>query len=453
MMVTVAAVARWPRPQPATAAGGVAAVSAAGGYTCALTSAGGVKCWGTNDPGQLGDGQACGTLSCPAPVDVSGLTSGVAAVSAGTNHTCALTSTGGVECWGLNDTGQLGDGTTTSRTTAVDVSGLTSGVAAVSAGYSHTCALTTAGGLKCWGGNTAGELGDGTTTDRTTPVDVSGLTSGVAAVSAGAIHTCALTTAGGLKCWGGDGTTTPVDVSGLTSGVAAVSAGYFHTCALTSAGGLKCWGYNVHGQLGDGTTTNRTTPVDVSGLTSGVAAVRGGLNHTCALTTAGGLKCWGDNSTAQLGDGTATERHTPVDVSGLTGGVAAVTTGFDNTCGITSAAGLKCWGFNDSGQLGDGTTTLRITPVDVVGLGPKSTPTVTPPPTTAPTPTPAGLVGDANKDGHVNPIDAAVILQYSAGLISSINPNADANHNGQINAVDAAVILQYSAGIIHNLPP
>ncbi|MGA9350442.1 MAG: hypothetical protein WBW48_16795, partial [Anaerolineae bacterium] len=189
---------------------------------------------------------------------------------------------------------------------------------AIAAGYRHTCALT-AGGVKCWGYNGYGQLGDGTWTWRNTPVDVSGLTSGVTTIAAGSYHTCALTAGGGAKCWGhnnngqlGDGTTTnrntPVDVSGLTSGVDAIAAGSYHTCALT-AGGVKCWGLNDYGQLGDGTTTNRNTPVDVSGLTSGVAAIAAGYYHTCALT-AGGVKCWGRNNNGQLGDGTTTDRNT-----------------------------------------------------------------------------------------------------------------------------------------------
>jgi alpha-tubulin suppressor-like RCC1 family protein len=400
--------------RPATASG-VAAVSAGLGHTCALTSAGGVKCWGDNSFGQLGDGtstgpQTCGTapdtFACStAPVDVSGLTSGVAAVSAGLYHTCALTTAGGLKCWGDNSFGELGNGTSTGpetcaaffvnfacSTTPVDVSGLSSGVSAVSAGQDNTCALTTAGGVKCWGFNAFGQLGDGTTFPHTTPMDVSGLSSGVAAVSAGFADTCALTTAGGVKCWGynyygelGDGTTTqrntPVDVSGLTSGVAAISAGGFYTCALTTAGGVKCWGHNEFGKLGDGTTTDRTTPVDVSGLTSGGVAVSAGAgaHHTCALTKAGGLKCWGANADGELGDGTTTDRITPVDVSGLTSGVAAVSGG-GSTCALTTTGGVKCWG---AGPLGDGTTTNRITPVDVSGLGPKPTP----PPTATNTPT------------------------------------------------------------------
>jgi alpha-tubulin suppressor-like RCC1 family protein/N-acetylmuramoyl-L-alanine amidase len=345
---------------------GVAAVAAGGRHTCALTTAGGLKCWGYNSYGQLGDGTTTGHST---PADVTGLTSGVAAVAAGGWHTCALTTAGGLKCWGDDSWDQLGDGTNSDRWTPADVAGLTSGVAAVAAGWEHACALTTTGGLKCWGDNQHGQLGDGTTSSRSTPVDVSGLTSGVAAVAAGGEHTCALTTAGGLKCWGyNNGGSTPVDVSGLTSGVAAVAAGGEHTCALTTAGGLKCWGYNSYGQLGDGTTTGRSTPADVTGLTSGVTAVAAGGRHTCALTTAGGLKCWGFNGERQLGDGTTTDRWTPVNVTGLTSGVAAVAAGAAHTCALTTTGGLKCWGSNGEGQLGDGTTTSHGAPVDVTGL-------------------------------------------------------------------------------------
>ncbi len=160
-----------------------------------------------------------------------------------------------------------------------------SGVSAIAAGTWHTCALTSSGGVKCWGRNIQGQLGDGTTTDSPTPVDVSELSSGVSAITAGGAHTCALTSSGGVKCWGNGYGLTSAEVNGLSSGVSAIVAGGSHTCALTSGGGVKCWGDNQIGELGDGTTTNSPTPVEVSGLSSGVSAIEAGGSHTCALTS------------------------------------------------------------------------------------------------------------------------------------------------------------------------
>jgi len=160
--------------------------------------------------------------------------------------------------------------------------------------------------VKCWGDNFYGQLGNGTTANSSTPVDVTGLTSGVAAVSAGGSQACALTTGGGVKCWGSGYGSTPVDVTGVTSGVAAVSAGADHACALTTGGGVKCWGFGPYGQLGNGTTGSSSAAVDVTGLTSGAATVSTKLDHTCASTTGGGVKCWGRNNDGQLGVGTTT---------------------------------------------------------------------------------------------------------------------------------------------------
>lgn len=361
---------------PAAAATGRTAITAGVGHTCALNAAGGVECWGDNQLGQIGDGTL---LNRWTPVGVTGLSSGVKAISAGGDHTCALTTAGGVRCWGSNESGQLGDGTTTDRPTPVNVVGLGSGVAAISAGIDHTCALTTNGAVKCWGANRSGQLGDGTTDDQPVPVDVTGLGSSVSAVSAGGSHTCALTAGRAMKCWGanyagqlGDGTTTdrpaPVTVSGLGSGVAMISAGGSDaTCALTTAGAAKCWGYNYTGAVGDGTTVNRLVPTNVKGLGNGVATISTGLYRACAITTAGALKCWGSNFSSQLGDGTTTNRLTPVNVTGLTSGVTSVTAGGrGHTCALAARGTPKCWGEGYLGQLGDDTLQNRSTPVNVV---------------------------------------------------------------------------------------
>lgn len=354
-------------------------VQVSGGYahTCVLTAAGAVKCWGLNGNGQLGDGT---TVNRSTPVTVSGLASGVARVESGHVSTCALTTAGAVKCWGMNTSGQLGDGTLVSKSTPVAVLGLSSGVASVSMAQVHSCALTTAGGVKCWGANTNGQLGDATKVTKSTPVSVSGLTSGVARLGAGMTHSCAVLTTGGLMCWGdnyygqiGDGTvgtdrTTPVNVSGLSTGVATVSGGDRNTCALLTSGGVKCWGDGYYSGLGDGTTSTvkKSTPVDVTGLASGVVQLTSGSFNSCALTSAGAVKCWGRNQYGQLGDGTQAQRATPVNVSGLTSGVASVngSLGF-TTCAVTTGGAVKCWGYNSYGQLGDGTTNNSYIPVTV----------------------------------------------------------------------------------------
>jgi len=221
---------------------------------------------------------------------------------------------------------------------AVPASVLGQPVQQLAAGLEHTCALTAAGAVQCWGWNASGQLGDGSTTNKSTPQPVTGLASGVASISSGANHACALTTAGAVQCWGnngygqvGNGSTTnqstPQPVTGLSSGVAAIAAGQFHTCALTTAGAVQCWGANNSGQLGDGSTTNKSTPQPVTGLASGVAFIAAGAAHTCALTLAGAVQCWGSNSSGQLGDGSTTNKSTPQPVTGLASGVAAIAAG------------------------------------------------------------------------------------------------------------------------------
>jgi alpha-tubulin suppressor-like RCC1 family protein len=354
---------------------GVTAVAAGGNFTCALTAAGGVKCWGDNGDGELGNGTTDDALT---PMPVSGLESGVVAIRSGAYHTCALTAGGGVLCWGDNRDGQIGDDTISNALTPMAVSGLSSGVTALAAGEYHTCALTTSDRVFCWGRNTEGQLGDGTTNNARTPVAVHGLGSNsVSAMDGGGYHTCAATAAGLVLCWGrndegqlGDGTTIrasiPVTVNGLSSGLAAVAAGYMHTCGMTPAGAVVCWGNNVHGQLGDGTTVRTSTPVTVSGLSSLAVALAAGGDHNCAATATDGLFCWGWNWLGQLGDDTTNTALTPVAVKGLNGGVSVIAGGIHHTCAV--GEGLHCWGNNALGPLGDGTTTDRHTPTLVVGL-------------------------------------------------------------------------------------
>ena len=363
-------------PVPVSGMPAVMAVATGGSHTCALDTVGALKCWGYNAYGQLGDDSLSSKVTPSAP---SGLSSGAIAISAGETHTCALTTPGTVTCWGDNDFGQLGDGSPTGRFMPTAVASLTSGVLSIKGGGRHTCALTSGGAAKCWGDNSYGQLGDGTKVVRTIPVPVSGLSSDVGAISAGGFHTCAVTASGAVKCWGynnygqlgigvGSNESAPTAVTGLATGAAAVATGSFHTCAVTSAGAVKCWGLNSSGQLGNGSTDNSFTPVAVPSLTSGVAAVSAGVAHTCALTTAGAVKCWGDNQYGELGDGSTSNRNEPTAVSSLSSGVIAVTTGNRFTCALTSTGAVKCWGVNGSGQLGDGTYTGRLTPVAVNDL-------------------------------------------------------------------------------------
>ncbi len=505
MVAATAAIFFWSGGGPATASG-IATLVAGSDHTCALTANGDALCWGANGSGQLGDGS---TTDRTTPVGVSNLTSDVTAIGAGDFHTCTITTAGAASCWGLNFNGQLGDGTTTNRSTPVDVSGLGSPLEMIAPGGFHTCAVNTNGGVLCWGANESGQLGDGTTTGRAAPAGVSTLDSGVAALAPGRSHTCALTTSGGVKCWGlndrgqlGDGTTTnsatPVDVSGLTSGVATIGAGDFHTCVVTTDGAAQCWGENETGNLGNGLKVSSSTPVDVCQTFNvnaqactqtlvGVAEIAGGLEHSCALTTTGGVLCWGDNFNGQLGNGGGDGDNTAETVVGLASGVSAVASGSLHNCVIKTDGGVQCWGRRDSGQVGDGTTSIdpRLSPVDVVGFGPKptatSTPTDTPSPTPTPTQTPTAtdtptpsptlaatatstptpsptttpsLIGDVSCDGVINSIDAALVLQFDAGLIPSLacEQGADVNGDGNINSLDAALILQLDAGLIPSLP-
>ena len=356
---------------------GISKIVAGDEHTCALSTTGGVKCWGQNYYAQLGDNTKTNRQMA---ANVTGLASGVVSIAAGGTASCAITFIGDVKCWG--NMYPVGDPIFfNGPLTPIDVPGLAIGVASIAVGDFHKCALSIAGGVKCWGVNSSGQLGDNSTTQRTSPVDVFGLSSGVQALTAGQSHTCALTTAGGVKCWGsnshgrlGDGSTTmrliPVDV-GLASTVSAIVAGKSHTCALTTSGGVKCWGSNFQGELGDNSTSMRLTPVDVVGLTTGVAAIAAGYQQTCALTTNGVMKCWGNT-----GRGSFTldpPRLIPIDVAIgsrasaiAVGGSINFGAGDTHGCAVIVTGAVKCVGSNSFGQLGDNSISFRSFPVSVV---------------------------------------------------------------------------------------
>ena len=322
---------------------GVTAVEAGDFHVCAVKQ-GAAWCWGINPSGQLGNGADGGPDSCitiqqtvpcyAKPVAVTGMSSGVTAISAGANASCAVKD-GAASCWGVNDSGQLGDGTTANRNAPVAVSGMDHGVTAISAGTHHACAIRD-GGAWCWGANDKGQLGDGSTASSAVPVAVSGLSSGVAAISAGAAHTCAIKDDGSAWCWGdnsqgqlgnrgGPNSPVPVVVSGL-DGVTVISAGWMHTCAVTkhgrgvdaaSDGAAWCWGRNNEGQLGTSNKTPSNVPVPVLSMQFAVTTISASDNwHTCALINSAPF-CWGANNRGQLGDGTFNWSQITVKVQGF----------------------------------------------------------------------------------------------------------------------------------------
>lgn len=342
-------------------------LAAGNGHTCGLSGAGRAFCWGANNGGQLGDGT---TTSRTTPVAVQGGLTFMALTAWGA-RTCGLTSAGAAYCWGNNESGNLGDGTSINRLTPVAaLGGLT--FMAMTTNEEHTCGLTPAGAAFCWGFNAYGQLGDGTTTFHPTPVAVQGGHAFVA-ITTGSSYTCALTSAEAY-CWGnnhlgelGDGTNVRRSIPGLVQGglgFMSLSAGQFHTCGLKADGAAYCWGSNDYGALGDGTTTARSSPVAVQGGYA-FAVITAGLRFSCAATGSGEGYCWGTNhETGALGDGSKTNRETPVPIQGaITFG--ALFAGLYHSCGLSNAGVAYCWGENRSGGLGDGTTTQRLTPVAV----------------------------------------------------------------------------------------
>ena len=366
--------------------GVVAQIGAGGAHTCALLENGSLYCWGQNTLAQLGDTNRVDVRSTPAVV--ANISGAIRQFALGSDFSCVMTDGNVVRCWGSGADGRLGRGTESnigSATLKRPISGLPSTVYQASQAPNFGCAATEAGAAYCWGINEYGQLGDGAKfgsgrlIDSNGPRPVEGLSARVAAVNTGGEHACAVLIDGSVWCWGrnqfgqlalagGGQQNTPVRVSGLAA-ASAVVAGDNHTCALTQAGGVRCWGNNASGQLGDGTLTTRTAPVNVSGLTSGVAAISAGSRHTCALLTNGKIKCWGNNDSRQLGDNSATSRKTPVDLAD-TDTWKAISAGREHTCGVTTAGRGRCWGSATDGRLGNGATSGTFgTPQTVTGFG------------------------------------------------------------------------------------
>lgn len=353
------------------ASGCIVQIASGGDHTCARRKDGTLWCWGSNTDGQLGDGTSVDKSS---PVQVSALCNAVAEVALGEHYTCARVNDGTVWCWGWNVAGQLGDGTTTDKIAPVQVLGLAS-TAAIEVGVHHSCAIKTDASLWCWGQNISGQVGDGTNISKSSPVQVVPLGNTTSEISLGSLHTCARKSNGTLWCWGGNSegqlgigttvdTTTPEQVAAFANATAGVAVGGDHSCALRADGTVWCWGWNQRGQLGDGTTTSKAAPVKVVGLT-GATRVAAGRYQNCAVKNDGTSWCWGWNLYGQLGDGTTVDKPAPVQVGSLGNAVADVSPGREHTCALETDGTVWCWGRNSDGQLGNGTNAGTVVPVQV----------------------------------------------------------------------------------------
>jgi alpha-tubulin suppressor-like RCC1 family protein len=295
-------------------------------------------------------------------------------ISAGRNHSMAIKDDGSVWAWGYNKYGQLGDGSTTDKSCPIQVPGLTH-ISMIAAGDSHSLAMKDDGSVWAWGRNGSGQLGDGSITNRSCPVRVPGL-SHISMIAAGFFHSMAIKDDGSVWAWGdnyygqlGDGSITdknsPVKVNGL-SHVTMIAAGYFHSLAIKDDGSVWAWGYNDNGQLGDGSTTNRNSPVQVLGL-SHIFKIAAGSYHSLAIQDDCSVWAWGRNTSGQLGDGSTTNKSSPMQVPGLSN-FSMIAAGDYYSLAIKDDGSVWTWGYNYYGQLGDGSTTNKRSPMQVPGL-------------------------------------------------------------------------------------
>jgi alpha-tubulin suppressor-like RCC1 family protein len=347
-------------------------------FTCGLTSGGLAYCWGHNTFGQLGNGTNINHL-IPTAVSQTGVS--FASITAGGFHACGLTNLGEAYCWGRNDFGQSGDGTSIDQNipTAVSQTGIS--FTNITAGIYHTCGLTSTGLAYCWGKNDYGQSGDSTSTELYVPTAVTQTGISFTSITAGGFHTCGLTSTGLAYCWGknsdgqlGDDTTTdrniPTAVSQTGISFKNIITGGSHTCGLTSAGLAYCWGWNISGQLGIGTyTTYLYIPTAVAQTGISFTSMTAFNNHTCGITSTGLAYCWGHNNYGQVGDSTSANKYSvPTAVAQAEISFTSINTGDQHTCGITSAGVSYCWGLNNYGQLGDGTTTDHNVPTAILTM-------------------------------------------------------------------------------------
>lgn len=341
-------------------------ISSGGNSGCAIDAQGALVCWGGNAVGQVGNGTVGGTYLTPTAV--TGMGSGVTAVSVGTLAVCAI-KTGTFYCWSYRAAGTQPQGAMVSTPLALTAQGM--GTAThIAAGSDYACGIA-GGRAYCWGTNSSGRLGNSSVSSSTVPTEVMSQDSNATDIDVGANHACLITN-GGLKCWGsnrdgqvgapGTGIYYPLSVPGLTSGVTGLAVGSNFTCAIQN-GALLCFGSNLNGQLGRGTasTNFENVPTVVPGFASGVTHVVAGDEHVCAVK-GGEAYCWGRNLEGVLGNGSLERSQvtSPARVVGL-GPVSDIATGFNTVCVLESGL-AKCWGFGNQGQLGNGVAESRGTP-------------------------------------------------------------------------------------------
>jgi alpha-tubulin suppressor-like RCC1 family protein len=349
-------------------------VAAGGSHTCALRRSGAVVCWGANEEGQLGDGT---TIGRSRPVRTRNITDAID-VAAGESHTCAVRASGAVACWGDNSIRQLGHDLGDESPLPSPVPGVRDAVQ-ITAAVVHTCALLFNGKAMCWGSGESGQLGDGTVDRRSLPPSlVQWPQTQILQISAGSTHTCAINRQGVAACWGrneqgqlGDGMIAPqrpipAVLRGLSQPI-QIAAGAIHSCAVRVKGDVMCWGDNAQGALGNPSAGSISSkPVPVPGL-SDVVQVEVGWKHSCARLSGGEVLCWGDNHVGQLGTQDPLRQMRPAKV-GLSAHATWISSGRNHTCAVLETHGVVCWGENTRGQLGDGTRRNRPIPTPVAGL-------------------------------------------------------------------------------------